>query len=206
MPRFPIKAAQLHTPLFLNGSNLGDKLSPASRTGLQLQYDTDLNGLIVQYQHAACFLPSSNVASSTLVNPADIGIQNSPVGTAPVSPQSRAPIPTAPAPRAAPMAPTIAPPQPRSAQVSHPVQDAVNGMKMTSPSKYLPHTSMQLQAATALAVSGAIQPGAAAPTKADLQAAGKLPPDAGAPVAPAQKKQRASRAAKAPVAPKVGEQ
>lgn len=189
MPRFPVSFAELHNPLFFNG-NLGTKLSTqgsAARTGMRLQYDTDLALLIVEYQGKACVVPSSNIGSTTLVNPADIGIEvHSPGMTMNSAPhQANGPIiqPTAPARpitrQAAPMAPYVAPPQKRTAQASNPVRDAVNGRgtKLKSAPKYHPHNESELARAAKLAASGDIHAGKSAPTKADLQAEGKLPPD-----------------------------
>lgn len=179
MARFPIKFAELHNPLFVN-ANLGTKLDPRGRTGLKLTYCTDFRALIVEYQNQATLVFDSNVASATALNRSDIGLDEIPVNQPqPAAPRSIIP-PTAPGPNppmARPMSPPVHLPQTRSAQVSHPVRDAVDGVKLTSPPKYLPHSSFEIDRAAKLAAEGSVIPGAPAPTKADLQAAGKLPPD-----------------------------
>lgn len=198
MARFPIKFAELHNPLFVN-ANLGTKLDPKSRQGLKLTYDTALGALLVEYQSQATLVFDSNVASATVVNRGDIGLDDLPA--TPVQPAAARAIipPTAPAPNppmARPMSPPVHLPQPRTAQVSHPVHDAVNGPKLSSPPKYLPHSSFEIDRAARLAAEGGIIPGAAAPTKADLQAMGKLPPD---PVqAPAARRGRKPKATESP--------
>lgn len=181
--RFQCKAAQLHTPLFLNSCNLGDKLNTVGRTGLELEYDTDLSALIVQYQQGACLVPGANVASATPFDVADLGIEpkNRPTKNVPTAP--RALPPTAPAPgRTPPMArpthPMAAQIQTqRTAQVSHPIRDQVTNVNgnPVAPRKYMPHSTLDVNRAAMLAASGQIQPGAPAPTTADLQAAGILP-------------------------------
>lgn len=171
MSRFPVKAASLLEPLFHAGSNLGTKLATGgsgARTGLALSYDTDLRALIVEYQNTATLVFQPH--SVTPLSPESLGLaQHMPSGhvhhEAP-----RAPIPTAPAPAARPMAPQVHIPQRQiSAQVSHPVHDRVHGdSKPVSPPKYLPHSQMELQRAATLAASGTIVAGQAAPTAADL--------------------------------------
>lgn len=44
-----IKWAELHSPLFLAGANLGMKLDPTKRAGLLMNYDEDKRHLYVTY-------------------------------------------------------------------------------------------------------------------------------------------------------------
>lgn len=55
--------AELHSPLFLAGTNLGQKLDPKKRTGLKVAYDRENNELVVDWQNKKAFVPSSTVAS-----------------------------------------------------------------------------------------------------------------------------------------------
>lgn len=69
--RISVKFAELTDPLFLEG-NLGKKLDPRTRTGLVMEYDTDLRHLIVQYKGHVAMVQHTH--SMSVANPADIGI------------------------------------------------------------------------------------------------------------------------------------
>lgn len=205
MPRFALKFLVLHEPLFFNG-NLGTKINVKSKPGLKALYDSDLHGAIVSFQKSVCFIPSANIASCDFVNSGDLEIdfdsdpvQEPVIHQAIIQPtapkvQAQHHMPMQRAPQA--MAPQVAVQQPRTAQVSHPVQDAVNGLKPRSAPKYVAHSPMEIQRANKLAMSGEVIPGAPAPTHADLVALGKLPPApqptqyAEAPIAPAPRARR----------------
>lgn len=58
-----VEYAELHTPLFLGGTNLSQKLDPNKRTGLILKYDDDKRRLIVQWNNKTANIPEANVAS-----------------------------------------------------------------------------------------------------------------------------------------------
>jgi hypothetical protein len=69
-----IRFAELHSPLFLGGTNLQLKLDPKNRIGLILTYDRTEKELIVQWNDHVALIPNSNVSSMTLEDPADIGL------------------------------------------------------------------------------------------------------------------------------------
>jgi hypothetical protein len=56
-----LKFAELHTPAFVAGTNLGIKLLPASRTGLKLQYDRKEKELHIYWNGEVGIVPYSNV-------------------------------------------------------------------------------------------------------------------------------------------------
>ncbi len=58
-----LRFAELHTPLFFAGINMGSKLDPTKRTGLVLTYDRVERELVVQYSGRTCIIPRENVAS-----------------------------------------------------------------------------------------------------------------------------------------------
>lgn len=58
-----VEFAILHTPLFLGGTNLGDKLDPNKRTGLSLVFDEDRKRLIVGWNNKEANVPEANCAS-----------------------------------------------------------------------------------------------------------------------------------------------
>jgi hypothetical protein len=55
-----VKYAELHTPIFLAGTNLGAKLDPHKRTGLTLHFDEDKKRLIVGWNGATACVPEPN--------------------------------------------------------------------------------------------------------------------------------------------------
>lgn len=59
-----LKFAELHKPLFLAGTNLGEKLDIGKRT-IELVYDRDHQELQVTYNAQTAIVPVSNVASMT---------------------------------------------------------------------------------------------------------------------------------------------
>lgn len=61
--------AELHSPLFLAGTNFGLKLNPAGRGGLILRYDRANGELLVDYNGKLAIVPTSNVAS---MSPGDL--------------------------------------------------------------------------------------------------------------------------------------
>lgn len=58
-----IKYAELHTALFLKGTNLGLKLNPHHRGGLILKYDREARELLVSFNGETAIIPTTNVAS-----------------------------------------------------------------------------------------------------------------------------------------------
>lgn len=58
-----IEWAELHAPLFLAGTNLGQKLDPKKRTGLKMIYDEDKRHLYVIYNAQMARVPETSVLS-----------------------------------------------------------------------------------------------------------------------------------------------
>lgn len=62
-----IKWAELHTPLFLAGTNLQTKLDPHKRHGLEMLYDRSEKELLITYDNGdkkeTAIVPITNVAS-----------------------------------------------------------------------------------------------------------------------------------------------
>jgi len=67
--RIAIKSAELHTPLFLSGVNLGLKLDPARRDALELMFDRKEALLIVTFNEATAIIPAANVVSMVPADP-----------------------------------------------------------------------------------------------------------------------------------------
>ncbi len=65
MSKIELRFAELHSPLFLAGTNLQMKLDPRNRTGLSLVYDRAEKELLVTYNDAMAIVPISNVSSMT---------------------------------------------------------------------------------------------------------------------------------------------
>lgn len=97
--------AELHNPLFLNGTNLQMKLDPKNKQGLSLTYDRTEKELIVTYNGKIAIVPASNVSSMTPTDPLVLG----PLKVAAPAPQLK-PISTG---------------KPVKAQVQDPTRDAV---------------------------------------------------------------------------------
>ena len=62
MSKITLKSCELHTPLFLAGTNLQMKL-PQNRAGMTLEYDREHKELLVTYNGETAIVPSSNIAS-----------------------------------------------------------------------------------------------------------------------------------------------
>lgn len=62
-----IKWAELHTPLFLAGTNLQTKLDPHKRHGLEMVYNRSEKELLVTYDNGekkeTAIIPTTNVAT-----------------------------------------------------------------------------------------------------------------------------------------------
>lgn len=65
--KIELEFAELHNPLFLNGTNLGMKLTPALKGGLKIAYDRTEKELLVQFNGKTAIVPVSNVSSMTPV-------------------------------------------------------------------------------------------------------------------------------------------
>ncbi len=61
--RTQISWAELHAPLFLAGTNLGQKLDPKKRGGLAIEYDEERRHLYVGYNGQTARVPETSVLS-----------------------------------------------------------------------------------------------------------------------------------------------
>lgn len=61
--RTEIKWAELHSPIFVGGTNLSAKLDPTKRTGLRMEYDEDLRHLYVTWNNATARIPEPSILS-----------------------------------------------------------------------------------------------------------------------------------------------
>ncbi len=61
--RTEIEWAELHAPLFLNGTNLGQKLPNKSKGEVTMLYDEDQRHLHVTYKGKSCRIPETSVLS-----------------------------------------------------------------------------------------------------------------------------------------------
>ena len=61
-PPFKVGFAFLHTPLFLGGKNLSDKLDGHQRKELEMVYDKKEMELVVTWNKKTARIPSTNVA------------------------------------------------------------------------------------------------------------------------------------------------
>lgn len=58
-----IQWAELHSPIFLNGTNLQQKLDPTKRVGLSMMYDEEKRHLYVSYQGKTARVPEPSILS-----------------------------------------------------------------------------------------------------------------------------------------------
>lgn len=82
----PIKYAELHTALFLGGTNLGLKLITSGlgrRTGLSLSYDRANKELLATFNNATAIIPTTNVASMVVGDSTEEASPTPPVLTHP---------------------------------------------------------------------------------------------------------------------------
>lgn len=61
--RTPIQWAELHSPLFLAGANLGLKLDPKVKVGLSMEYDEEKRHLYVTYNKRTARVPEPSILS-----------------------------------------------------------------------------------------------------------------------------------------------
>jgi hypothetical protein len=59
MQLLPITWAELHSPLFLGGTNLGQKLDPAKKTGLKIARNVDERIIYVVYNGCCAEIPEA---------------------------------------------------------------------------------------------------------------------------------------------------
>lgn len=67
--RTEIEWAELHAPLFLAGTNLGQKLNPKQRLGLTLEYDEEKRHLYVSWMGKVARIPETSVLSMNEATP-----------------------------------------------------------------------------------------------------------------------------------------
>ncbi len=68
--RIGIINAQVDKPLFIKGTNLGDK--PGLNRAVAMQYDIEWQCLIVSYRGGIALIPQGSVKSMELLNPFDL--------------------------------------------------------------------------------------------------------------------------------------
>lgn len=77
-----IEWAELHAPLFLAGTNLGQKLDPKKRSGVVMAYDEVKRHLFVTYNGQTARIPETSVLSmveySTLVEAPKLAVNAAP--------------------------------------------------------------------------------------------------------------------------------
>lgn len=105
------KYAVVHNPLFLAGTNLGDKLGRDGTKSVFMEYDSEEEWLVVCFKGEAGIIPSSNVAFFIPDN--QQGYYKQPQDKAALMPQ----VPEG---------------KPIQAQASDPVRDAVMGVNTTN--------------------------------------------------------------------------
>lgn len=71
--KIEVEFAELHNPLFLNGTNLQMKLDPTRRPNLTLIYDRSEKELLVYYFGKLAIVPTSNVGSMTISDAKSLG-------------------------------------------------------------------------------------------------------------------------------------
>lgn len=63
MEELELKFVELHSPLFLSGTNLGVKLDPSKRTGMILSYFREDKELHVFWNKETAIIPTTNVVA-----------------------------------------------------------------------------------------------------------------------------------------------
>ena len=74
MTTIKISFVELHNPLFMQGTNLGNKINAAQR-GASIQFDLDRKLLIITFKGKCAIIPDSNVASMDVIDLADLGLE-----------------------------------------------------------------------------------------------------------------------------------
>lgn len=72
MPRIPIKFADLKQQLFMEGTNLGFKIGADKQRPVKIQYDTDWQCLLVEFNGKASMVPFPSIGSMMPTNYADV--------------------------------------------------------------------------------------------------------------------------------------
>lgn len=70
-----LKFMDLHNPLFLAGTNLGQKLNPKGRTGLKIQHDVNNKWFVISYNGSACLMAETNAVSWEPMDIGDYGLK-----------------------------------------------------------------------------------------------------------------------------------
>lgn len=63
MEPMELKFVELHSPIFLAGTNMGLKLDPSKRGGLELTYFRDAGELHIKYKGEFAIVPTTNIVS-----------------------------------------------------------------------------------------------------------------------------------------------
>jgi hypothetical protein len=76
-----LRFIDLHGPMFLAGTNLGQKLNVKQRTGLKLQHDVNNRWFVVTYNSETALMPEVNAQTWEAVDITDYGYAPSKVFT-----------------------------------------------------------------------------------------------------------------------------
>lgn len=71
MRKIKISFAELHNPLFMQGTNLGTKIIAAQKNAV-MTYDFDDQLLIIEFKGKVSLIPSTNVASMDALNASEL--------------------------------------------------------------------------------------------------------------------------------------
>ena len=71
MRKIKISFAELHNPLFMQGTNLGTKIIAAQKNAV-LTYDFDDQLLMIEFKGKVSLVPSTNVASMDALNASEL--------------------------------------------------------------------------------------------------------------------------------------
>jgi len=82
MAKIPLSYIELHNPMFMQGSNLGSKISAKAR-GAKLYFDTELSVVWIDFKDKVAFVPMSNIASGDMLDPQSIVLEEPATKTAP---------------------------------------------------------------------------------------------------------------------------
>lgn len=91
--KIDVEYAELHTPLFLAGTNLGSKLNVKDhkRRGMTLDFDYDKRRLLVGWNGKTACVPEANVASFVEADDVPVEMDSAAVAKTPIKAQVSSP-------------------------------------------------------------------------------------------------------------------